>query len=194
MTNREELIDRLTSGFNRHKRFEHSTISIYGSSNNGFGTDSSDIDLCLLDSSIKNDMVMGIADEVAAILEELHMIEIDKTRLHARIPVIRFEDPVSHIQCDLCFNNALPIRNTLLLKTYAYIDVRVRALGMIIKKWSGSFGGIMNRAKINHLNNPIMKTLNSYGFILMLIHFLQSAVSPPLLPILQARPLRLLHV
>ena len=136
----------------------------------------------------------SVGDSVAAILEELHMIEIDKTRLHARIPVIRFEDPVSHIQCDLCFNNALPIRNTLLLKTYAYIDVRVRALGMIIKKWSGSFGGIMNRAKINHLNNPIMKTLNSYGFILMLIHFLQSAMSPPLLPILQARPLRLLHV
>lgn len=41
------------------------------------------------------------------------------------------------------------------------------------------------RAKTNYINNPAHKTLSSYGYILMLIHFLQSAVSPPLLPILQ---------
>lgn len=44
---------------------------------------------------------------------------------------------------------------------------------------------VMNRAKMNNLNNPIYKTLSSYGYMLMLIHFLQSAVDPPLLPILQ---------
>ena len=38
---------------------------------------------------------------------------------------------------------------------------------------------------MNNLNNPIFKTLSSYGYMLMLIHFLQSAVNPPLLPILQ---------
>ena len=58
-----------------------------------------------------------------------------KCRLHARIPVIRFEDPITHIQCDLCFNNILPIRNTFLLKTYSFVDKRVRVLGIIIKKW-----------------------------------------------------------
>ncbi|KAM7454302.1 hypothetical protein BLSTO_04942 [Blastocystis sp. subtype 1] len=169
---RENLINRLMAGFNSHKRFERSVINIYGSSNNGFGTDGSDIDLCLIDPSIDREKIMEIADEVAAILEEMHMEEIDKSRLHARIPVIRFEDPVTHIQSDLCFNNILPIRNTLLLKTYSFIDPRVRILGIIIKKW----------AKVNRLNNPILKTLSSYGFMLMLIHFLQSAVSPPDLP------------
>ena len=74
-------------------------------------------------------------DEIVAILESIHMNDIDKSRLHARIPVIRFEDPITKLQCDLCFNNILPIRNTLLLKTYSFIDPRVRVLGIIIKKW-----------------------------------------------------------
>ena len=174
------------AGFNSHKRFERSVINIYGSSNNGFGTDGSDIDLCLIDPSIDREKIMEIADEVAAILEEMHMEEIDKSRRHARIPVIRFEDPVTHIQSDLCFNNILPIRNTLLLKTYSVIDPRVRILGIIIKKWWPPSHCLTRRAKVNRLNNPILKTLSSYGFMLMLIHFLQSAVSPPVLPILQA--------
>ena len=93
---------------------------------------------------------------------------------------------MTHIQSDLCFNNILPIRNTLLLKTYSFIDPRVRILGIIIKKWWPPSHCLTRRAKVNRLNNPILKTLSSYGFMLMLIHFLQSAVSPPVLPILQA--------
>ena len=132
---REDLINRLMDGFHKYERFKNSIISIYGSSNNGFGTDGSDIDLCLVDKTIKTDEVLGIADEVCKALESLEMLEIDKSRLHARIPVIRFEDPITHIQCDLCFNNILPIRNTFLLKTYSFVDKRVRVLGIIIKKW-----------------------------------------------------------
>ena len=132
---REGLIRRLTEGFNKHDRFKNSAINIYGSSNNGFGTDGSDIDLCLVDKSIKSEEVLGLADEVCSILEEMNMADVDKSRLHARIPVIRFEDPETGIQCDLCFNNILPIRNTFLLKTYSFVDKRVRVLGIIIKKW-----------------------------------------------------------
>lgn len=43
----------------------------------------------------------------------------------------------------------------------------------------------MPRAKLNNLNTPVLKTLSSYGYMLLLIHFLQSAVNPPLLPVLQ---------
>ena len=115
-------------GFHRTQRFQHSLISIYGSSNNGFGTDGSDMDLCLVDKSIQVEQVPQLAEEVCRV--------VDSSRLHARIPVIRFEDPITHIQCDLCFNNILPIRNTFLLKTYSFIDKRVRILGIILKKWS----------------------------------------------------------
>lgn len=132
---REDLINRLVSAFHQHKNYENSIINIYGSSNNGFGTDGSDIDLCLIDQSLDTEKIIDIADEIASILASVNMVDIDKSRLHARIPVIRFEDPKSSLQCDLCFNNILPIRNTLLLKTYSFIDPRVRVLGIIIKKW-----------------------------------------------------------
>lgn len=133
--NREELIQRLCNAFHQHAKYQQAKINIYGSSNNGFGTDGSDIDLCLIDFSIDKDKIFEIADEIVSILESIHMNDIDKSRLHARIPVIRFEDPITKLQCDLCFNNILPIRNTLLLKTYSFIDPRVRVLGIIIKKW-----------------------------------------------------------
>ena len=130
---REDLINRLTEGFHRYEEFRNSLISIYGSSNNGFGTHQSDIDLCLIDNSIQD--VHKISSRVMSILSEIGMKNVDDSRLLARIPVIRFEDPVFNLQCDLCFNNFLPLRNTLLLKTYSYVDPRVRILGIILKKW-----------------------------------------------------------
>ena len=132
---RKNLIDRLVGAFHQHKKYEKSIINIYGSSNNGFGTDGSDIDLCLIDESLNTEQIFEFADEIVNILESAQMVDVDKSRLHARIPVIRFEDPISKLECDLCFNNILPIRNTLLLKTYSYVDPRVRVLGIIIKKW-----------------------------------------------------------
>lgn len=135
MTCRERLIARLIDGFHRHDRFRQSLIYIYGSSNNGFGTEGSDVDLCFVDPSITYDMIPQITDSIISILKEMQLQEIDDSRLHARIPVIRFMDPTSQLQCDLCFNNILPIRNTLLLKTYSSIDPRVRVLGLILKKW-----------------------------------------------------------
>lgn len=53
--------------------------------------------------------------------------------------------------------------NTKLLRTYGSIDPRVRNLVFLIKHW----------AKNRHLNSPSDGTLSSYGFILLLIHFLQ---------------------
>ena len=93
------------------------------------------MDLCFVDPSITYEMIPDITDSIISILEEMQLQEIDNSRLRARIPVIRFVDPTSQLQCDLCFNNILPIRNTLLLKTYSSIDPRVRILGLIIKKW-----------------------------------------------------------
>ncbi|CBK20185.2 uncharacterized protein [Blastocystis hominis] len=46
---REQLIARLIDGFHRHDQFRRSLIYIYGSSNNGFGTEGSDVDLCFVD-------------------------------------------------------------------------------------------------------------------------------------------------
>lgn len=58
--------------------------------------------------------------------------------------------------------NSLALLNTSLLMTYSSIDPRVRVLASIIKLW----------AKNRDINNPSSHTLSTYGYILMMLHFL----------------------
>jgi terminal uridylyltransferase len=74
-------------------------------------------------------------------------------------------------------NNPLALCNTRLLKTYSELDKRVRQLVYIIKNW----------AKARHINCPGEGTLSSYGYIMCLIHFLQTRPIP-VVPNLQRLP------
>ena len=108
-------------------------------------------------------------------LEELGMKNVDKARLTARIPVIKFYCPihaekedniedqtVDMIECDISMQNPLAVINTALLCNYSAIKPEVRILVAIIKRW----------AKSRDINNPSNHTLSSYGYIIMLLHFL----------------------
>ena len=88
-----------------------------------------------------------------------------------------FDDPQSGLDCDICLNNLLAVHNTQLLNTYGKADPRVRPLAYLIKRW----------AKRRKLNNAAESTLSSYGYLLMMIHYLQS-VQPPILPVLSLLP------
>lgn len=79
------------------------------------------------------------------------------------------------IQCDINFSNYVALYNTRLLRTYCLHDERVRRMGLIVKAW----------AKARKINTPYHGTLSSYGYILMLLHFLMNVASPPLIPNLQ---------
>ena len=94
------------------------------------------------------------------------MIDVDTSRVTARIPVIQFIDPVSSLDCDICVNNQLALRNTRLLKSYGLFDERVRLVAYIIKTWS----------KRRDLNSPERSTLSSYGYLLTLLAHLQRRV------------------
>jgi len=93
----------------------------------------------------------------------------------ARIPIVRYycPDPIPDggngdeeertcIECDLSMHNPLAVLNTKLLRTYAEITPVTRVLASIIKRW----------AKARDINNPARHTLSSYGYIIMLLHFL----------------------
>ena len=88
-----------------------------------------------------------------------------------------FDDPQSGLDCDICLNNLLAVHNTQLLRTYGRADPRVRPLAYLIKRW----------AKRRRLNNAAESTLSSYGYLLMMIHYLQS-LKPPILPVLSLLP------
>ncbi|NWR74408.1 GLD2 polymerase, partial [Centropus unirufus] len=153
--------------------FPQSRLFLVGSSLNGFGTRSSDGDLCLI---VKEEPV-NQKTEARHILSLVHKLfstklssYIDRPHLiRAKVPIVKFRDKVRQVFCvefDLNVNNIVGIRNTFLLRTYANIENRVRPLVLVVKKWA-SFHGI---------NDASRGTLNSYSLVLMVLHYLQSSM------------------
>jgi hypothetical protein len=146
---------------------------------NNFGQDGADLDMCLLlpsGADVSSEDRPAAIEKLGAALESVGMREV-KIRSTARIPIVQFIDKESGYECDISFSNPLAMSNTQLLRTYSEIDPRIRPLAYIIKHW----------AKARHINNPGEGTLSSYGYIICLLHFLQTR-PVPLLPNLQRLP------
>lgn len=79
------------------------------------------------------------------------------------------------IQCDINFSNPLALHNTLLLRCYSHSDPRVRPIIIFVKAW----------AKKRKINSPYHGTLSSYGYVLMVLHYLINVANPPVLLNLQ---------
>ncbi|KAJ4350258.1 uncharacterized protein N0V89_008879 [Didymosphaeria variabile] len=79
------------------------------------------------------------------------------------------------IQCDINFENPLAIHNTELLRCYSLADPRVRPMVLFVKAW----------AKRRKINSAYSGTLSSYGWVLMVLHYLVNMASPPVCPNLQ---------
>ena len=84
------------------------------------------------------------------------------------------------VQCDINFSAHLAVQNTLLLRCYSHCDPRVRPLVLFVKHW----------AKVRRINSAYRGTLGSYGYVLMMLHYLVNVAQPFVLPNLQqlARP------
>lgn len=94
--------------------------------------------------------------------------------IEARVPILRFTDRRHKVEVDINFNNSVGIRNTHLLYCYSQLEWRLRPIALTIKQW----------AQYHNINNAKNMTISSYSLMLMVIHFLQSGVSPPVLPCL----------
>ncbi|CAF0763558.1 unnamed protein product [Didymodactylos carnosus] len=95
--------------------------------------------------------------------------------IRARVPILRFTDSASRLRCDLNINNVTGIRNTDLLRFYSETDPRVAPLVLSLKTW----------AKFHNINDASQQTLSSYSLTLMIIYYLQSIASPPVVPVWQ---------
>jgi DNA polymerase sigma len=162
-------------------------VVIFGSSANGFGTPQSDLDMCLqlpFGSTLGEDEKDPSGSQAMAKLAEkmdqqsllassspsgIVLTEVDTSRLTARIPIIKFMCPIvtdngteDVIECDLSMHNPLAVLNTTFLRAYADINPVTRVMAFIIKRW----------AKARDINNPARHTLSSYGYIIMLLHYL----------------------
>ena len=79
------------------------------------------------------------------------------------------------IQCDINFANSLGIHNTHMLRCYSLTDPRVRPMVLFVKSW----------AKRRKINSSYSGTLSSYGWVLMVLHYLVNVATPPVCPNLQ---------
>jgi DNA polymerase sigma len=173
---------------------EGTRVLVFGSSANGFGSSSSDLDMCLQlpnTSELEGWFETKGREAMAFLAEALDtngMDEVNSERLTARIPVLMFRCPIQvaadddssgsdddsndnnneakgktiMLECDISMRNPLAVLNTQFLRSYALLDTRIPVLASMIKKW----------AKARNVNDPSKRTLSSYGYLLMLLHFL----------------------
>ena len=82
------------------------------------------------------------------------------------------------IQCDINFSNPLALHNTHLLRCYSLADPRVRPMVLFVKAW----------AKRRMINSAYSGTLSSYGWVLMVLHYLVNIAAPAVCPNLMQQP------
>ncbi|KAI1383383.1 uncharacterized protein F4822DRAFT_420426 [Hypoxylon trugodes] len=126
------------------------------------------------------DYIALVDEDNTAIIERIRQLP-DPSRLSPNLPRDRYHDSLEFpkngigVQCDINFSAHLALQNTLLLRCYSYTDTRVRPTVLFVKHW----------AKARGINTPYRGTLSSYGYVLMVLHYLVNIVEPFVCPNLQ---------
>lgn len=142
----------------------------------GLATRNSDIDMCLLLKTGSTDTrtnAVYYLDIIRNSLINCDFVQAPEV-IHAKVPILKFKTTEHGFEVDLNCNNTVGIRNTHLLHCYTQLDWRVRPLVIIVKLW----------AQVNGINDAKNMTISSYSLALMVIHFLQCGVIPPVIPCL----------
>lgn len=127
------------------------------------------------------DYVLSVAPEHLALVARIREIS-DPSRLSPNLPRDPYRDKLEFpnsgigVQCDINFSAQLAIHNTHLLRCYSLTDPRVRPLVLFVKHW----------AKVRGINTSYRGTLSSYGYVLMVLHYLINVAQPFVCPNLQA--------
>ncbi|XP_071438819.1 terminal uridylyltransferase 4-like [Hetaerina americana] len=152
-------------------------LSLFGSSSNGFGFRNSDIDICLTFKGNSTGQGIDVAKLIPELVYRLRKMPEIRNIVpipSAKVPIIKFKHIQTHLEGDISLYNTLAQHNTQLLKTYSLIDNRVKVLGYVMKAF----------AKLCDIRDASRGSLSSYGYILMVIYFLQHC-NPPVVPVLQ---------
>lgn len=131
------------------------------------------------DSAAPN-WVVPIGPENAALIARIQSFK-DPHTFAVNQPRDRYKDKLEFpktgvgAQCDINFSAHLALQNTLLLRCYSHTDPRVRPMVLFIKHW----------AKVRGINSGYRGTLSSYGYVLMVLHYLVNIARPFVCPNLQ---------
>lgn len=177
---RDDIITRLQACLSRV--CPGALLHPYGSQATGLQTKTSDIDLGFvfppqMDQSFLEQTPRQQREMIVRVLLSL---EPELTRndwhvspvLQAAVPIVKCTDK-NGIEVDIAHLEPNSIVNADHIRHYMQIDIRVRPLLLAVKHW----------AKQRGINESTRGTLNSFGYCLMVIQYLQ-VVSPPVLPVL----------
>lgn len=156
-----ERIRLTVSGVLRQLNYSEG-VALFGSFTTGFKSSSSDLDMVYA-GSIDNNDVISLLAKLSHELPKYGFDNITKV-FQSSIPLVKFTDVRSGMEIDFCMGNELGVRNSLLLNAYCQYDQRVVQVGRAVKQW----------AKRHELVGTADGCLNSYAYMLMTIHYLQS--------------------
>ncbi|KAF6211844.1 hypothetical protein GE061_012360 [Apolygus lucorum] len=159
--------------------FPDATLTLFGSSMNGFGLKNSDMDISLtfLSCSTGAELPDGALSSLFKHMKKCRDLKKLIYVPFAKVPIIKFLHVPSNLEGDISLYNVLAQENTKLLAAYSEIDERVKIMGYLVKKF----------AKVCNVGDASKGSLSSYCYILMMLYFLQRC-SPPVIPVLQALP------
>lgn len=161
--------------------FDSVEIYAFGSSVNGFGDDSSDVDLVvsipeeelrrIWKKTPRRDLARFALQDLSEWFREKAQGQIDVLEevLGAKVPILKLN--VGGVECDLSCNNLLPVFNSQLLRLYADKDPRVVQLAQEVKSWARKEG----------VHGAFMGQLSSYSFVLLTIFYMQNRGALPCL-------------
>ncbi|KAK7431395.1 hypothetical protein QQZ08_002166 [Neonectria magnoliae] len=131
-------------------------------------------------SDLNTGPIIPLTPKTSALLARIRTIP-DPHRMAPNQPRDRYRDRLefpktgSGVQCDINFSAHLALQNTLLLRCYSHTDPRVRPMVLFVKHW----------AKVRGINSGYRGTLSSYGYVLMVLHYLVNVAEPFVCPNLQ---------
>ncbi|KAI1267039.1 hypothetical protein F5Y18DRAFT_381313 [Xylariaceae sp. FL1019] len=131
-------------------------------------------------SSTDFEYIVPLLQDETSLVESIKYLP-DPATLGPNKPKDRYSDSLEFpksgvgVQCDINFSAHLALHNTALLRCYSHCDPRVRPLVLFVKHW----------AKARGINTPYRGTLSSYGYVLMVLHYLVNVVEPFVCPNLQ---------
>ncbi|KAJ3998863.1 hypothetical protein F5050DRAFT_1805559 [Lentinula boryana] len=148
-------------------------VSLFGSTLYGVFTPNSDLDMIILDPDRPNGQrirkvapIYGIRNLAKNFRKAgfTQVVAVPK----AKVPIVKFYDPVTNLYGDINANERLGLFNSRLIKHYCDIQPLLRPMLAFIKGWAKPLG----------LNKPGIEdgppTFSSYALTLMTIAFLQN--------------------
>lgn len=134
----------------------------------------------LSSEDVHYDSILPTTPEQGALVARIREFS-DPSRMSPNLPRDPYRDKLEFpssgigVQCDINFSAQLAIHNTHLLRCYSLTDPRVRPLVLFVKHW----------AKVRGINTSYRGTLSSYGYVLMVLHYLINVAQPFVCPNLQ---------